>query len=104
MLGQLWQFIEDESRLTKENSLQQQIINKDNNLQQLELAKIGMWQMFYKTANGDIGIIKTRAGVDQFIPLKESKDQTLVLNLMDSMRKNIRIGQFNLPLILDEVL
>ncbi len=104
MLGQLWQFIEDETRLTKENSLQQQIVNKDNELQQLELAKIGMWQMYYKTANGDLGIVKTQAGIDQFIPLKNAKEQTLVLNFMDSMRKNIRTGQFHLPLIIDEVL
>lgn len=101
MLTQLWQFLEDESRLARENALSQQIVQRSSGQQQLELAKIGMWQLYYRAPNNEVGMISRVDGKDHYQAFKDSQHQKQVIHLMDSLRKNIRVGQFDLPIILN---
>lgn len=101
MLTQLWQFLEDESRLAKENALSQQIVQRADGQQQLELAKVGMWQLYYRAPNGEVGIITIDNGKDHYQAFEDSHDQKQVIHFMDSLRKNIRMGQFDLPVTLE---
>lgn len=101
MLTQLWQFLEDESRLARENALSQKIVQRSSGQQQLELAKIGMWQLYYRAPNNEVGMITRGDGKDHYQAFEDSQHQKQIIHLMDSLRKNIRVGQFELPLTLE---
>lgn len=92
-IASLWQFIEDEIRISKENATHQQTITLDGKEMLADVAKLGTFALYFKTVDGRVGHAKAQ----QFIELKGSRERELILNLFDSLKKQIRVGVFTLP-------
>lgn len=95
--GRLWQFVEDEIRLTKENGLYTQPIQIGDQEVLAEVARVGMVAMYYKTDDGSVGhTIQTEDGW-RYEPIEDPKQAADVTYLFEAFRKQIRAGAFNLP-------
>lgn len=92
-LSQYWQFIEDEMRLSKENGLYQSVVELEGQQQRVEVAKIGSLLFYFKTLNGDVGFL-TGHGPEL---IKARDEQEKVLMVFESLKKQIRTGEFDLP-------
>ena len=93
----LWSLVEDEKRLAKETSLHKQTIELSGTRRLAEVAKVGMLFLYFKTDDEVYGMAKKVNDQWTFIPFRseEKKKQTLVF--MDSLKKQIRQGFFDLP-------
>ncbi len=95
----LWQLVEDELRLTKENAIYQQTIEIDASEHLADVIKIGTFALYFKTKGGKLGIARRIGNQYQFETLTSTQDKELVGELFDSLKKQIRMGVFTLPAI-----
>jgi len=98
--NKLWAFVEDEIRLTKESGLYQasiQLSNQDRK-QLVDVARIGMMKMYFKTQEGQFGQVSGQPGTWSYELIEKESDQDNVKYLFDSMQKQIRTGLFVLPI------
>jgi predicted RNase H-like nuclease (RuvC/YqgF family) len=94
-LNKIWSFIEDEISLTKTNTLHKQTIEIDGEEKLVDVAKIGMVMLFFKTTEDKTGYLKPdRSG---FSYAKDEEEEKLILELFDSIKKGIRTGYFKIP-------
>jgi hypothetical protein len=94
-LNKIWSFIEDEISLTKTNTIHKQTINIDGEEKLVDVAKIGMMMLFFKTNEDKTGYLKPdRSG---YIYSKNEDEEKLILGLFDSIKKGIRTGYFKIP-------
>jgi hypothetical protein len=99
-LNRIWSFYEDEFRLTKENGLHRQSVEIAGEKRLVDVAKVGMIAMFYRTSDGIYGMIKNVDGNFKNIPIEDSANQDKVDFIYDAYKKQIRAGYFNMPNIL----
>jgi len=97
LANEIWAMYEDELRLTRENGLYQQVIPLSGSAVLADVAKLGMVQMYYRDGDGNYGMSINRGGEWQFTPLSSPEDAQRIEHLMDSLRKQIRQGYFELP-------
>lgn len=98
--NKLWAFLEDEIRLTKETGLYQQSIQiegKETN-QLVDVARIGMMALYFKTAENEVGQLKGQPNQWRYEVLTDKQMIQDVDYLFDAMQKQIRTGLFALPL------
>lgn len=93
----LWQLVEDELRLTKENAIYQQTIELDGSEHLADVVKIGTFALYFKTKGGKIGIARKIGAHYSYETFSSQKDKELVGELFDSLKKQIRMGVFTLP-------
>ncbi|MEO0335293.1 MAG: DUF3450 family protein [Pseudomonadota bacterium] len=93
----LWSFVEDELRSATENSVFRQTIVVEGNEKLVEVAKLGSVFLFYKTTDGQYGTLKREDDQWLFQRLVSSSDEAKVALLFESLKKQIRTGQFSLP-------
>ncbi|EJF07144.1 Protein of unknown function (DUF3450) [Thiovulum sp. ES] len=94
-LNKIWSFIEDEISLTKTNTIHKQTIHIDGEDKLVDVAKIGMMMLFFKTNEDKTGYLKPdRSGYSY---AKNEDEEKLILNLFDSIKKGIRTGYFQIP-------
>jgi hypothetical protein len=93
----LWSFVEDELRSATENSVFRQTIEVAGSEKLVEVAKLGSMFLFYKTADGEYGTVVEEDGAWAFEKLVSSEDQLRVATLFESLKKQIRTGQFEIP-------
>ncbi|MFT5587226.1 MAG: TolA-binding protein [Cognaticolwellia sp.] len=98
----LWSFSEDELRLSKENAIDRQVITLDGEEVLVDVARLGMVAMYYKTESGQVGWAVREAGAWEWKPTTNTAEQQQILELFDALEKQIRVGFFELPSALVE--
>ncbi len=96
-VGRLWDRVEDELRLSRENGLYRQVIDLDGEEMLVDIARIGMMMMFYKTRDGRVGRTAGKRGSWKFVQIRHKEEKERVWSLFDSFKKQIRVGFFILP-------
>lgn len=96
-LAQLWERVEDELRLGRESGLYQQVIKLEGHAQLVEVARVGMVMLFFRTRDGRYGLTERRGDGFRYVVISEPKLAQLVAQLFDAFKKQIRSGFFSLP-------
>ncbi|MFN3918980.1 MAG: DUF3450 family protein [Methylohalobius sp.] len=97
LAGELWTLVEDELRLTRENGLYRQILPLEGENALVEVAKLGMVMLFFKTPDGRYGLAQRQGDGWHYEIVSEGDDRERIATLMESLRKQIRQGYFELP-------
>lgn len=96
-VSRVWQFLEDELRLTRENAPDRQIIDVQGTEVLASVARVGMLSMYFRTDDGRVGRA-VRGGEDwTWEVYTERSDVELTNALFDNLVKQIRVGWFELP-------
>ena len=91
---QLWGLMEDERRLSRENSVDRQIIRLNDQDVQVQVARLGLVALFFYTEDGEAGYAK-RDGTDwTWVVINQSSQVEHVRRLVDSLSKGVRTGRF----------
>lgn len=98
-VNRLWAFYEDEFRLTRENSLHRQTITVDGWKMLADVAKLGTVALYFKTSDGQVGQAVRDAGQWRWQRVIAADDVARIDTLFDALRKQIRQGYFELPLL-----
>ncbi|MCO4745728.1 MAG: DUF3450 family protein [Proteobacteria bacterium] len=93
-----WQFIEDELRLTRETSLDRQVIQLEGEDHLVEIARVGMIALYFRTDAGRVGRAIDGAEGWTFEPITDAATEARVLDVFDALTKQIRSGWFELPM------
>lgn len=96
-INRLWAFLEDEMRLARENAIYSQTIDLNGEQVLVDVAKLGTVLMYFKTRDDEYGQAINNNGW-QFQLFKDEAEKQAVAGLFDSLKKQIRQGQFTLPL------
>ncbi len=96
-VARLWDRVEDELRLAKENGIYRQTVTVNGEEMLVDVARIGMVMLFYKTKDGRVGKAVERDGEWRYEPIERPEDVGRVELLFDSFKKQIRTGFFELP-------
>jgi regulator of replication initiation timing len=97
LANQLWTLVEDELRLTREIGLYRQILPVDGENALVETAKLGMVMLFFTTPDGRYGMAQRQQDHWSYTILTQKDEKQRVATLVDSLRKQIRQGYFELP-------
>jgi len=100
--ARLWQLYEDELRLTRENMMDRAEITLDGDDMLVDVARIGMVSMYFRTHDDRYGAAYPSAQGWTFRILGDGTSSAQVANLFDSLHKQVRIGFFELPSTLSE--
>ncbi len=95
-LQQVWTFIEDELRLSRENALYRQTIAIDGEEYLADAIHIGMVMLFFRTGDGRHGFAeRTESG--WVYRVAEGSDASLISTLFEDFERSVRTGFFELP-------
>ncbi|NOZ85206.1 MAG: DUF3450 domain-containing protein [Deltaproteobacteria bacterium] len=98
-ISRLWQMLEDELKLTAEVGLHRQVIDLHGKKTLVQVARIGMGVMYFRTESGKFGwAAKAENGRYSFKLFSDEESIKSVESLFIALRKQIRKGYFNLPL------
>ena len=96
--NQVWAFVEDELRLTRENGIFSQTIELGGERVLADVAKVGNILLYFRTSDGRVGRL-AQAGNDwRYVEVTDSADAARIAALFDAYRKQIRQGWFELSL------
>lgn len=98
-ISRLWSFYEDEFRLTRENGIFAQPMQLDGTKRIVQIARIGMVTAYYKYGEENFGLFIRKDGKWQTRELTEKEQKKQVEYLFESLRKQIRAGYFELPVL-----
>lgn len=101
-VARLWDRVEDELRLAGENGIYRQVIEVNGEEMLVDVARVGMVMIFYRTKNGYVGKAELENGKWRWTQLTDPEDRKQVFTLFDSFKKQIRTGFFVLPDALPE--
>jgi len=103
-VARLWDRIEDERRLATQSGLYRQVVVTDGKEHLVEVARIGMVMLFFKTEDDRYGLARWQHDDWHFVMLDGHEQGTAVAGLFDAFRKQIRTGWFELPATLPPAL
>lgn len=92
-LARLWSSYEDTLRLTKENGIFKQVITLNDEKILVEVAKLGMMMIFFKTPDERVGYLQN----NHYVEVGIESEKVQILALFDAIKKQIRTGFFSLP-------
>lgn len=95
--NRLWAFIEDEFRLSRENSLQKQTITLEGQPMLADVARVGAVMLFFRLDDGTVGSAVPTSGGWSYEVAREELDQQRIASLFEALSKQIRQGWFELP-------
>ena len=95
--ARLWAMIEDELRLTRENGLYRQTVKIDGEESLVEVARLGMVAMYFRTNDGRVGKTLRSDNGWTYELIKDEVKEEQVEMLFDAFKKQIRAGYFELP-------
>lgn len=96
--ARLWGLAEDELRLTKENGLDKQVITLEGEELLVQVARLGMVALYFRTEDGRVGRAARGAdGAWTWVTLEGAEEQAQLADLFDALDKGIRVGWFELP-------
>ncbi|MEM1010181.1 MAG: DUF3450 family protein [Myxococcota bacterium] len=95
----MWQALEDELRLGRENGLYKQVVVLEGRSKRVEVARVGMVMLFVKTSGGQYGAAHCVKGKWHFLLYTEAQRRARrqVAQLFDGFKKQIRTGYWSLP-------
>ena len=95
--NQLWAFVEDELMLGRSSGLYNDTININNQDRLVKVLRIGKIAMFYKTQDGQFGLLQKNGNQWQRQSVDDGESIAQLEQLFDSFAKNIRNGQYTVP-------
>jgi len=95
--ARLWAFAEDERRLTRENAIGRQVAPIEGDEVLVDVARLGMVAMYFRTPDGRVGQVTGGAGAWAWTLAGDDADSARVHALFDALEKGIRTGWFELP-------
>jgi hypothetical protein len=96
-VARLWDRVEDEFRLSRENGLYKQVIELDGNELLADVARVGMVMLYFQAGDGRVGSAVHRDGRWSWQALAAKQARVQIATLFDSFKKQIRAGFFLLP-------
>ncbi len=96
-LWRLWERVEDERRLARENGLHQDTINLDGQTLLVRTARLGMVMMYFSAADGRYGRLQRDGDRWRWIETTDEDGRAQIALLFDALQKQIRAGHFTLP-------
>lgn len=98
-LTKVWSMLESEFRLTRENGLYRQNVEKDGEVHLADIVKVGMKKMYFKVNENDLGEVVKDGDSYKYAYAKSKEDKDKLNSLFDDFQKRIRSGYFVLPKI-----
>ncbi len=95
--ARVWAFAEDERRLNRENVIGRQVAPVDGNEVLVDVARIGMVAMYFRTPDGQVGQVLREGSGWSWTVLQDASAVAQVHTLFDALEKGIRTGWFTLP-------
>jgi len=95
--SRLWQSTEDELRLARENTIDRQLIELDGHEVLVEVARVGMVALYFRTEDGRTGWAEQTDGGWTWREASSPLHKERVASLFDALDKQIRAGSFQLP-------
>lgn len=96
-LALTWASYDDALRLTKEIGQFKQEITLDEKATMAKIAKIGSVMMFFATPDDKVGYVKKDGEKYSYVVATDAADRDQIIDLFDSLQKQIRTGYFTLP-------
>lgn len=96
-VNRLWAFVDDEIRLTKESGIYRQPISMDGKDVLVDVARVGMVLMYFQNGDNQYGKVVKQGSDWMFINIYGGEEREQIISLFDSLKKQIRTGQFQLP-------
>lgn len=100
-LNQLWSFVEDELRLTRENGLFRQVIVINGQEQLADVIRLGMVMLVFRTSDGLYGYAD-RSGDGWTYEQVDQEAAKKLQKLFEAFDKQVRTGFFEMPNALPE--
>ncbi|MFP4131194.1 MAG: DUF3450 family protein [Thiohalospira sp.] len=94
---ELWALVETELRMTRENSIHSQTIALDGEDTKVDVARIGMVALYFRTRDGRFGAALPDGDGWTFSTYKDGTRAEQVEKLFSDLEKQIRTGHFTLP-------
>lgn len=98
-LTKVWSMLESEFRLTRENGLYRQNVEKEGKVHLADIVKVGMKKMYFKVNEKDLGEVIKDGASYKYVYAKSKEDKEKLNKLFDDFQKRIRSGYFELPKI-----
>lgn len=89
----LWQAVEDELALTRENAIDRQVIDLDGSERLVEVARLGMLALYFRAEDGTVGWWADGA----WTVATDRSERAHVDELFTALDRRIRTGWFDLP-------
>lgn len=99
-LSRLWAVAEDELRLTRDTGLFRDTITLPDGEMLVDVIRMGMVGMYYRTGDGRVGVIGRTGDTWQTRPVTDEAGVRQLTELFDAFKKQIRVGHFDLPTML----
>jgi septal ring factor EnvC (AmiA/AmiB activator) len=96
-LALTWASYDDALRLTKEIGQFKQEITLDGKETLAKIAKIGSVMMFFATPDDRVGYVKQNGKTYSYVVATDKAERDQIIDLFDSLQKQIRTGYFTLP-------
>lgn len=96
-LSRLWAFIEDELRMTRESGIYRQTLSVDGREQLADVVRVGSVMLFFQASDGVVGHAQRTDAGWSYVSLSDPKAKRQVEQLFESLKKQIRVGFFELP-------
>ena len=93
----IWASYDDTIRLTKEIGRFKQEITVDGEVVLANIAKLGSVMMFFSTPSNKVGYVVKENGGYSYKVVTKKEDVAKIVNIFDSLKKQIRTGFFSLP-------
>lgn len=97
IVSQIWSLFDDELRLQKEIGLHQQVIQIEGDEHLVDVVKVGMMMLYFKTQDDKYGQAVKTDGKYQFVLEKDNDSEKAIDELFQAVKMNIRTGVFDLP-------
>lgn len=96
-INRLWGFYQDEYRLTGNTGIHTQVIRVNGEERLVDVAKVGMMLLYYRTDNGQYGQAALTPEGWRFVAVNGDDARQPIDGLFNSLQKQIRVGYFTLP-------
>lgn len=96
--SRLWALVEDEFRISNELSASKQTVVIDGKEVLADVARLGSVLLYYSTTDGRYGYAtEKQPGTWEYRPVENRVQVRLVSHLFESLKKQIRVGLFEIP-------
>jgi hypothetical protein len=95
--ARVWAWVEDERRLGRENGVDRQTITLKGQEVMVEVARLGMVALYYRSPTGEIGRATREADGWTWNTIADRNGRSQVNELFNALTRGVRTGWFELP-------